>query len=111
MAWETRNGSGSYYTRSIWVDGRVVRQYVGCGEKGKKAARRDAEERTERARRRSLAREMEAEEKARQEALERPIRGLDDVCRLLMWTALEMAGYHRPKRWKWRRRRVKEPGR
>ena len=31
MGWETRERGTSYYTRSKWVDGRVVREYVGTG--------------------------------------------------------------------------------
>lgn len=31
MGWETRERGTSYYTRSRWKDGRVVRQYIGTG--------------------------------------------------------------------------------
>ena len=105
MAWESRDGRGKYYTRSLWQDGRVVRQYIGCDQKGKDAARKDALERAELERLRQQAREWEAEEKARLEAIEQPLDELEAVCKMLMETALERAGYHRPKRWEWRKKR------
>ena len=111
MGWETRKRGGRYYCRSTRVGGKIVRLCFGTGQKGEAAALRDAAERAERARLRILALQMEAEQKARQEALEGPLRELDEVCRLLMRTVLETAGYHRPKRWKWRRRCVTDSGR
>ena len=105
MAWESRKGRGSYYTRSLWRDGRVVREYVGCGQKGEKAARRDVQERATLERLRQQAARIEREEQARLRAIERPLDELSAVCAMLMETALERAGYHKPKRWLWRRRR------
>ena len=83
----------------------MVRQYVGSGEKGRKAAERDATERAELERLRQQAREIEAEETARLEAIEGPLDELDEKCRVIMEAALERAGFHRPKRWKWRKKR------
>ena len=87
------------------MDGKVGRVYIGCGQKGEQAARRDALERAGRERLRNLAAEIEQAEKAHLEALERPLNDLEAVCGLLMAVAMELAGYHKPKRWKWRRRR------
>src|SRR5947209_3462452 len=40
MAWEKR-GDGQFYYRSLRVRGRVVKQYIGTGERGRKAAEED----------------------------------------------------------------------
>ena len=108
MAWEARNGKGRYYTRSLWIDGHVVREYVGTGRKGEEAARKDATDRLERLRARQAAQEREREEEGRVAAVEDPLGELDARCDLLMRTALELAGYHKPQRWKWRKRRDRE---
>jgi len=35
MGWETRKRGSSYYCRSKWVDGQVVREYIGTGTGGR----------------------------------------------------------------------------
>ena len=41
MVWETRKRGTSYYTRSRWLNGRVVREYIGTGALGEIAASED----------------------------------------------------------------------
>jgi hypothetical protein len=102
VAWERRATSGGrYYTRSIWVDGKVRREYVGRGPTAEAAAAFDAEERAER------QREAEAR-RAELERLEQVARAVDDYAgqvELLARAALYAAGYHQPNRSQWRRRR------
>ena len=105
MAWETRNGRGKYYTRSVWQDGRVVREYIGAGQKGMDVARHDVQKRVQIGHLRQLAKEGEQEEKGRISSLEVPLVELDKLCRILMDTAMDRAGFHRPKRWVWRKKR------
>ena len=93
MSWERRKNGGLYYTRSRRVDGKIVREYIGCGKKGADAARRDSLARAELERLKALARRIEQEERERIESLEAPVRKLDEVCKMLMTVALERAGY------------------
>ena len=44
MGWE----KGRYYTRTRRVDGKVVREYFGCGPEAERAAREDDEARDRR---------------------------------------------------------------
>jgi len=49
MAWESRKGSsGSYYTRSLRVKGKVVREYIGTGPTALAIAELDALDRQQR---------------------------------------------------------------
>jgi hypothetical protein len=103
MAWERRTRGSRYYTRSLRVGGRVVRDYVGGGIKGEVAAAEDAARRA--------ARQEKAEawgrECARLEALDRAVAELDEAVGSLVTASLLIAGYHRHHRGNWRRRRAK----
>jgi hypothetical protein len=100
MSWETRGDHGPYYTRSTKRGGRIVREYVGCGDVAVIIAQADALKWEER-----QAQLAERQEKrAQDEALEAEI---DEFCRLVeaaARAALLAAGYH-PHKGQWRRRR------
>ena len=99
MAWETRQRGGSYYRRYRRAAGRVIREYVGTGEGANHIAAEDE------ARRRQVESDLDA---AR--ALAEDIQRLSELAELLAHAALLAAGYHRPNRGPWRKRRVrKEP--
>lgn len=101
MAWETRARGTRYYTRSRKVGGRMVREYVGRGLVGELAAREDAARRQ--------ARVQETEARRRQRADDRALRDLvvtlEAQTTILVVATLTAAGYHRPKRGVWRKRR------
>lgn len=97
MAWETRNGKGRYYTRSRRVNGKVVREYFGCGLRAEAAARADAEARQARAERRR----QEDERSARARQIEEEYR-LATQHSAQVFTA---AGYH-CYHGEWRKKRV-----
>ena len=100
MAWETRNDRGRYYTRSRRENGRVVREYVGCGRKGELAAAADAVRRAER----NAEHEQIRAELERAEAIDAELAGLHHTVDLLTRGALLAAGFERHKR-QWRKRR------
>ncbi len=100
MGWDR----GRYYTRSERVNGRVVRQYVGCGKAGELAAEMDARER---AQRKAEAQENR-EEQARYQALDDQLAALDELADMMSRAALVAAGYHQHHRGEWRRKRVRK---
>jgi hypothetical protein len=102
MGWETRDSCrGRYYTRSRKVAGRVVREYVGTGAVAELAAAADALRRGDR---RAAAEARRAEEASWRAALA-PLLELSRVADVMARAALLVAGYHRPSRSSWRRRR------
>ena len=102
MAWETRNGSGRYYTRSHRVNGRIAREYVGTGLIGELAASEDA---VRRAKRERQCQAWNAE-RNRLEALESTVDRFSAGVSALTTAVLVNAGFHRHHRGEWRKRRV-----
>ena len=100
MGWETRANGGRYYTRSRRIDGRVVREYVGCGRKGELAAMADAQRRATRKADRATIRAEQERVRAIDAALMDLHRTVDQLTR----GALLAAGFERYKR-QWRMRR------
>lgn len=105
MAWETRSRGGAYYTRSRRVGGRVVREYVGRGLIGELAAREDATRREARRATQAAAREQRQREREADRQLRELVATIDRRAAILTAITLTAAGYHRPKRGIWRRRR------
>lgn len=104
MAWETRQRGGLYYTRSRRVNGRVVREYIGCGPVAELIAEADQAQIAQREAGRA---ELQATV-AHFQSLEAPLDALGQQCRDLARIALQDAGYHQHHRGEWRKRRVRE---
>ncbi len=105
MAWETRERGQRYYTRSHRVAGRVIREYVGRGLLGELAAREDATKREARRAAQTAAREQWQREREADRQLRELVATVDRQATALTTLTLTAAGYHRPKRGSWRRRR------
>lgn len=98
MAWESRNGSGRYYTRSRRVNGRVVREYVGRGLFAEYAAAVDDVDRENRA----LAAASWRAEREDVDAVCAAVRGLGAAVDAAVAAELAVLGYHK-ERGEWRR--------
>jgi hypothetical protein len=101
MSWENRKGRGRYYTRSRRVNGRVVREYVGCGDLAEAIAAADVFERKQR---QSLAATSGADQQ-RRDAAEEQLVQLANATDLFVWAALELSGFYQHNRGQWRRSR------
>lgn len=104
MAWEKR-GKGTCYYRSVRLQGRVVKRYCGGGIAGRQAAQWDAT-------RRAQDREDRETERREIDRLDRAIsmcRRIHRMCELLTAASLLVAGYYRPSRHGWRKRRHGKP--
>ena len=101
MAWESRNGSGRYYTRSRRVNGRVVREYVGSGDYAHFAAALDERERTERV---QQAADWGAERGAMNDECAN-VRALGVAVDAAVAAELAALGYHK-ERGEWRRAKM-----
>jgi len=96
MAYEKR-GSKVYYYRAKKRNGRVIKEYIGRGERAKRAAAEDAQKKAVRERNRAEHREWEA--------IDENIAQLHQLTKLLTQSHLVNAGFYRHHRGEWRRRR------
>jgi len=96
MGWER-----GYYYRVRKVNGRVVRDYIGCGELADLTAQLDALEREQR---RVKANELRGQ-KDELKALDTDLTTMSESIDLVARAALLAAGYHQHKRGEWRKRR------
>ena len=96
MGWE----KGKYYTRSRRVNGRVVREYVGCGKVAELVATLAELEREERKTEIAERQAMKADLAETTHALGE----LKTLCTLLTHAALLAAGYRQHKG-EWRKQR------
>jgi hypothetical protein len=97
MAWER----GKYYTRSRWVNGRVVRDYVGAGPIGRLVADMDAASHEDR---KAKATEF-IESRIEAEGHDEKLRALERMAEVLTRAALVAAGCRQHHRGEWRRQR------
>jgi hypothetical protein len=102
MAWETRGAKGvKYYYRSRRdVNGRVVKEYLGRGEKARAAAKADRERR---------AQEESVDQSIHEvmgmlTAVDRRTALLGTAAQLLLEATLLGAGFHRHNYKRWRKR-------
>jgi hypothetical protein len=95
MAWE-RRGNQTFYYRSHKINGRVVRSYLGRGDRAKGAALVDAQ------RRETL--EEERAERQDWESMDERIAQLHQLTKLLSHSHLVIAGFYKHHRGEWRRR-------
>ena len=98
MGWE----KGRYYTRSTKVNGRVEREYFGCGEVADMIATMDQLKREERKAKVQAVRQEFADAKA----LDETVSQVCHVADLFARAAMVAAGFHQHHRGEWRRRRV-----
>ncbi len=100
VGWEIRKRGSSYYTRSKWMDGRVVRQYVGGGRVGEIFALEDELKR----RQREEEAAFRKEERKQLEASAAFLKELEEAAEVLVRASLVGAGY-RKRKGQWRRER------
>ena len=99
MGWE----KGRYYTRTKRVDGKVVREYFGCGPEAERAAREDIEA-WDRRRNQQLEEQIERDTC---DALDAPFEEIDRFCALAVEAFYINAGYKRHNRGEWRKPRIR----
>ena len=100
MAWETRTGSGHYYTRSKRANGRIVREYIGKGPIAEFVHQMDIEERLER----DATRKAFEAVQCLDAELDRKLDLFIELSEAVACGFLIVAGYHQHKRGDWRKR-------
>jgi hypothetical protein len=100
MAWESRSGSGRYYTRSRRVNGKIVREYIGHGPIAEATYNADLLARQHR------ETERNAFDAARMADAERDgqLDSFNDLSKTVTDALLLLAGFHFHKRGEWRKR-------
>jgi hypothetical protein len=101
MAWERRTRGGQYYTKSRKVNGRVVREYLGCGPLAAFMAQSDADDR-------ALRTALQSEQAAARVPILAADRAVATLCEQVdqaVRDALLAAGYHQHARGAWRKKR------
>jgi hypothetical protein len=99
MGWERRQRGGRYFYRSVRVNGRPRKLYLGAGPAARAYARQEAERR---ARRRSERAALHAEQ-ARTAPADLAFQGARTLVDLLVRASLVLSGFHLHHR-EWRRR-------
>ena len=102
MAWEKRFNQ-RYYFRARRQGGKITKQYFGRGAQAIAAAEEDAARRAERA----AVRQAEQERRQAALAVADQVAALGAEVDSLLEAALLTAGYWRPQRKAWRKKRVK----
>jgi uncharacterized protein YceH (UPF0502 family) len=97
MAWENRR-KGKYYYRTRRVNGRVVKEYVGFGPEAEEAAKQDEADRQKR----DAAVRAVKMKIAELDAIVAPLHEFAD---LVTEALFFVAGYHKPNRGPWRKKR------
>jgi hypothetical protein len=100
MSWESRNGTGRYYTRWQCHNGKIVRTYLGTGPLAEQAAAEDA---ARRAARKAQAEAVRTAAQRHWEAVTAYLE-LGRLTDLLMRQSLVQAGYYQHARSQWRKR-------
>src|SRR4051812_35037940 len=90
MGWERRQGRQSYFYRSVRVNGRPCKLYVGRGPEAEREAGREADDRS----RRLAEREARALEHLRISAADRLLSELKEMTGLLAAAVMLLAGLH-----------------
>ena len=101
MSWETKPGRRRCYTQTRKRNGRVVRIYVGSGEKAEEIAAEDSRQHAER-----LARwAAQRGERQRWRTAEEPLASLAEIADSLLGLHLLAGGFYQHDRGEWRRRK------